>query len=208
MDPIIKLLRKRLDVLNLLGKVWEILYIEGSTPDIGKRRENFIKMLLKEELMLKVIPAPSMEREWDFSVIIGGIKRTYSLKTTESITTVKVAWDGFPSIERARNFEFKFPILYITGNRSKKEIAVFVFETDDLESLKEEMGDDMWWVPKSGTNPRGFDINTKAVKRLMKKAIEKENYVSTKYSPINVENVKMEYWKGWYNLLKKLALRY
>lgn len=48
-----------------------------------------------------------MEREWDFSITIEGIEKKYSLKTTETITTVKVAWNGFPSLERGRRFKFK-----------------------------------------------------------------------------------------------------
>ncbi len=34
-DPLIQLLKNRLDILILLGRMWDILYIEGSTPDIG-----------------------------------------------------------------------------------------------------------------------------------------------------------------------------
>jgi len=208
MDLVIKLLKKKPEILDLLGKVWELLYIEGSTPDIGKRREHFIRMLLKKELGLKVISAPPMERDWDFSVIIGKEKRTYSLKTTESITTVKVAWNGFPSLERARAFKFKYPIMYVTRDREKKEISIFVFDVEDLEQLKEKMGDNMWWIPRRGTNPRGFGINSSGIKELIKKAKVKGNYISTKYEPINVEKIEEEYWEGWYELLKKLTLKH
>jgi len=90
-DPLIQLLKSKPSVLDLLGRIWEILYIEGSTPDIGKRREHVIRIILEEELGLKVRPAPSMEREWDFSVVIGGEERKYSLKTAEVVTTIKVA---------------------------------------------------------------------------------------------------------------------
>lgn len=204
-DPLIQILKSKPNVLVLLGKIWEILYIEGSTPDIGKRREHVIRIILEEEFGLKVEPAPPMEREWDFSVVIEGKERKYSLKTTETITTLKVAWDGFPSIERARKFEFKYPILYVTGDRRKREISIYVFRVDDLKELKEEMGDSMWWVPRSGTNPRGFGINTKAVKTLIEKAKRNGNFVTANYPYINIEDIKEKYWKMWYNILKRLA---
>ena len=76
MDPLIRLFREKPEALELLGRVWEILYVEGSTPDIGKRREGFIRMLLEKEFGLEVAPAPSMEREWDFRVTIEGEERT------------------------------------------------------------------------------------------------------------------------------------
>lgn len=121
MDYIIQLLKSRPETLELLGRLWEILYIEGSTPDIGKRREHIIRTLLEMEFGLKVISAPPMERDWDFQVILDENRRqSYSLKTTETITTLKVAWNGFPSLERARKFEFKYPILYVTANRKRK----------------------------------------------------------------------------------------
>ncbi len=207
MDPLIRLFREKPEALELLGRVWEILYVEGSTPDIGKRREGFIRMLLEKEFGLEVAPAPSMEREWDFRVTIEGEERTYSLKTTETITTVKVAWNGFPSIERARKFEFKYPIIYVTGDRRQKVIAIYIFDLEDLKSLKEEMGDDMWWIPRRGTNPRGFGINKRAIERLMEKARTKGNYVSKEYHHIDVNAIRKEYWEGWYNLLKKLAFK-
>jgi len=206
MDPLIQLLRKKPWVLELFGRIWEILYIEGSTPDIGKRREHVIRVMLQEEFGIKVNQAPPMEREWDFSIIINNKERRYSLKTTENITTVKVAWNGFPSIERARKFQFKYPILYVTGDRKEKEISFYVFEPEDLDELKEELGDDMWWIPKSGTNPRGFGLNSRAVKRLINKATEKSNCIRTKYGPIDVSSMENKYWKNWYNVLKKLAL--
>jgi len=119
-DPLIQILKNKPEVLDLLGRIWEILYLEGSTPDIGKRREHVIRIMLEEEFGLKVNQAPPMEREWDFSIIIEGTERKYSLKTTEKITTVKVAWNGFPSLERARRFKFEYPILYVTGNRKER----------------------------------------------------------------------------------------
>jgi len=205
-DPLIQLLKNKPTVLDLLGRIWEILYIEGSTPDIGKRREHVIRVMLEEEFKLKVKPAPPMEREWDFSVMIGEQEKKYSLKTTETITTVKVAWNGFPSIERARRFKFKYPILYVTGNRKKGKISLYVFEVDDLEELKMEMGDNMWWIPKSGTNPRGFGINTIAIKTLIEKAEKKGNFITINYQHVNINAIREKYWKMWYNVLKNLAL--
>jgi len=204
-DLIIKVLKKKPEVLELLGRVWEMLYIEGSTPDIGKRRENFIRMFLKKEFGLEVTPAPSMERKYDFEITINNEKRKYSLKTTESITTIKVAWNGFPSLERARKFKFEYPILYVTGDRSKKKISIYVFDVEDLEKLKEEMGDSMWWIPEEDTNPRGFGLSKRAVEKLMEIAKVKGNYIAWIYNPIDVNAIKERYWNEWYNLLKKLA---
>ncbi len=114
----------------------------------------------------------------------------------------------FHSLERARKFEFKYPTLYVTANRKEKVISAYVFEIEDLESIKREIGDNIWWIPKSGTNPRGFGINTRSVKRLIEIAKAKDNAITTKYMPINMERLKREYWKKWYNLLKNLALKY
>jgi len=204
-DPLIRLLKSKPKVLKMLGRIWEVLYIEGSSPDIGKRREDIIKEILKEEFGLKVIQVPSTKREWDFSVFVKGKEKKYSIKTTEDISTIKVAWNGFPSMERARRFKFKFPILYVTANRRKNEICVYVFEVDDLKELKKEMKDEMWWIPKTATNPRGFGIKAEAVKKLIQKAEKKDNFVKAKYNPININSIKERYWKEWYQLLKRLA---
>ncbi|MFZ8793905.1 MAG: hypothetical protein ACO2O2_08495 [Acidilobaceae archaeon] len=203
-DPLIHLLQRKPEVLKLLGRVWDILYIEGKGPEVGKRRENFIREILRRELGLQVNPAPPMERGWDFSIVVEGEERKYSLKTSESISIMKVAWNSFPSIERARRFRFKHPILYVTINRREGVISVYVFEVDDLEELKKEMGDGMWWMPKRG-NPRGFGINITALKKLMEKAKRKGNFVSSKYDPIDISKIEEEYRRAWYNMLKELA---
>lgn len=206
-DPLIQLLKSKPDVLELLGRIWEILYIEDSTPDIGVRRQSVIQEMLREEFGLEVSPAPSMERGWDFSIFIGGWRR-YSLKTTGKINTIKVAWNGFPSIERARRFQFKHPILYITGSRRERRISVYVFEVEDLEELKREAGDEMWWIPRRGTNPRGFGIRSKAVRELIEKAKRKGNFATVRYQPINIDGIRGKYWKEWYDVLKGLALEF
>jgi hypothetical protein len=204
-DPLIQLFKSNPSILELIGRVWELLYIEGDSPDIGKRRENFIRELLKEEFSLQVNSAPSTERGWDFSIKFGEEERKYNLKTTEKVSTVKVAWNGFPSENRVQKFEFKSPILYITGNREEKTISIYVFELNDLEDLKKEMGSSMWWIPANKTNPRGFGIKTEAVRRLMEKAKKKGNFITYKYKPININSVKEKYWKNWYSMLKRLA---
>ena len=206
MDPLIKLFRQRIDTLELLGRVWELLYIEGNAPDVGKRRENFIKLLLRYEFGLEVESAPDTERSWDFKVKIGEQWYTYSLKTTERPTTVKVAWNGFPSWERAESFSFDYPILYVTGDRSAKRIDVYVFTPSLIDRVRTSMGRNFWWMPKGGTNPRGFGISTKAVRRLMEEAEKEGNHVGKKYTPVRDLRQAVEgYWEGWYNLLKKLA---
>ncbi|MFP3195945.1 MAG: ThaI family type II restriction endonuclease [Caldivirga sp.] len=206
-DPLIHLLKNRLDVLQLLGRIWDILYIEGNAPDIGKRRENVVKELLRKELGLTVKSAPATERGWDLSVIIEGEERRYSLKTSEDISVMKVAWNGYPSLDRARQYKFTYPILYVTRDKRKSRISIYVFELEDLEELREELGDTIWWIPKQGTNPRGFGIRAEAIRKLINRAEEKGNFAAANYTPINVDSIRDEYWNGWYNLLKSLALR-
>lgn len=206
-DPLIRLFKNKPDALELFGCIWEILYIAGTTPDIGIRREHVLRVMLEEEFGLKVNSAPPRAREWDFSIVVEGKEIRYSLKTTEGVATVKVAWNGFPSMQEARKFEFKCPILYITRDKKNRKISVYVFDVEDLKELKEEKGDTMWWIPKRGTNPRGFGINTKAVRILMEKAKSKGNFLTVKYPPIEIDDIKKrKYWRMWYNVLKKLVL--
>ncbi len=208
-DPIIDLFKRRLDLLELLGRVWELLYIEGRAPDVGKRRENFIKLLLKYEFNLEVESAPDTERSWDFKVNIGGYWYAYSLKTTEKPTIIKVAWDGFPSWERAELFTFKYPILYVTADRSNRRIDIYVFTLQLIDRVRKDKGREFWWIPSSSTNPRGFGISANAVYKLMEEAEKEGNHVCKKYRPIrNFAEAVEKYWREWYDLLKKLALYY
>ncbi|MDI9641915.1 MAG: ThaI family type II restriction endonuclease [Archaeoglobales archaeon] len=96
--------------------------------------------------------------------------------------------EWFSQIERARKFEFKYPILYVSANRHTKEISVFFFDLEDLNSVKIELGDEMWWIPRSGTNPRGFGINTRALKLLIQKAEAKGNAITKKYGAIDIKS--------------------
>jgi len=205
-DLLIRLFKQRPDTLELLGRVWELLYIEGRAPDVGKRRENFIKLLLKYEFGLEVESAPDTERSWDFRVRVGSQWRTYSLKTTERLAIVKVAWNGFPSWERVESFSFEYPILYVTGDSSVKKIDIYVFTPMLISRVRDDMSRDFWWVPSSSTNPRGFGISTRAIRRLMMEAMREGNHVGKTYRPISgLEQAVEDYWRGWYHLLKKLA---
>jgi len=76
-----------------------------------------------------------------------------------------------------------------------------------LERLKGEMGSKMWWVPRGGTNPRGFGISLMGVRRLKELASAKGNLVATKYKHVDVEGIRELYWDRWYRLLKCLAFR-
>ncbi|MCS6770359.1 MAG: hypothetical protein NZ570_08000 [Candidatus Caldarchaeum sp.] len=91
MDELLGLLKAKTDVLKLLGQMWELLYIESKSPDVGIRRENLVRLLLRKEIGLEVEPAPPMERSWDFKVIIGEREKFYSLKTAEGPSAIKVA---------------------------------------------------------------------------------------------------------------------
>jgi len=64
----------------------------------------------------------------------------------------------------------------------------------------------MWWIPRSGTNPRGFGINANAVMILIEKAKKKGNFITARYQHVNVNTIKERYWKVWYSMLKRLAL--
>jgi len=218
-DPIITLFENRKDLVILLGRVWQLLYFEGSSPDVGKRRENFIVTMLRYDFNLQVEQAPDTEKDWDFNILINGQKRYYSLKTAEASSrfpVIKVAWDGFPEKKRIINYNFKHNILYIQRIKRQNKIEIFVFDVHDLQQLKKEsMKNDekfyeIWWVPKSGTNPRGFGLQCNAVARLVKQAKQRGNYVYAKYPPISdeeFEKLKEAYFRGWYNILKELALR-
>jgi hypothetical protein len=211
-DPLIRLLKTKPDVLKLLGRVWDILYIEGRGPEVGKRRENFIIQLLRREFNLQInTPESSVERGWDFSVVIEREERKYSLKTYEEQqgkpSTIKVAWNGFPSIEKARTLRFEHPILYILRDKTHNQIFVYLFEVTDLEELKKELGDNMWWIPRRNTNPRGFGINPKVIPILMQKAKQKGNFIFSTYPPIDINKVVEDYWGEWYNMLKKIAMK-
>ena len=208
-DPIIKLFEENPDTLELLGRVWELLYIESSTPDIGKRRENFLKLLLRYEFGFIVEDAPDTERFWDFRIKINQDWYHYNMKTAEKAGTIKVAWDGFPSVERAESFSFKYPILYIVGNRSVKRIEVYVFSTELIYEVKNSMEQaklPFWWIPKNTTNPRGFGLSSEAVSKLIERSKKERNYVEKTYHFKNsLKKISEEYWRDWYYLLKKLA---
>jgi len=210
-DPLIRLLKTKPDVLKLLGRVWDILYIEGHGPEVGKRRENFIIQLLRREFNLQVNTPKSVERGWDFSVVIEKEERKYSLKTYEEqqgkSSPIKVAWNGFPSIERARTFRFEHPILYLLRDKKYHKIYVYIFEVKDLEELQKELGDKMWWIPSNETNPRGYGINPKMIPILIRKAEQKGNFIFSTYPPIDINKVVEDYWSEWYNMLKKLAMK-
>lgn len=206
-DPLIRLMRSKVEALRLLGSAWDVLYVEGSALDVGKRRENFLKLLLRKEFNVEVREAASTERGWDFSVLIEGTERKYSLKTSDEVGIIKVAWDGFPSIEKAESYHFEAPILYVVRDRDRAEISLYVFELEDIEQVKKELGNDFWWIPRSGTNPRGFGLRTLSVKRLIELSKSKENYVSACYKPINPAEISSDYWEGWYQLVRRLALK-
>ena len=204
-DPLISLLKERPELVKLMGRVWDILYVEGHSPDIGKRRENFFKLMLINELGLEVVSSPDTERAWDFKVFINNEWRAYSMKTTERINTIKVAWDGFPTEERVERFVFEYPILYVSGNRRAHEVRVCVFTQSTLENVRRTLSSEFWWIPKENTNPRGFGISKKAVQKLIEEAEKEDNCIRVRYEPVDVERAKLEYLKGWYELLKRIA---
>ncbi|GAB6102287.1 hypothetical protein JCM16138_15100 [Thermococcus atlanticus] len=213
-DIIIQLFENNMEYLKLLGRAWEVLYFEGHSPDVGKRRENFIIQMLKKEFNLNIIQALDTEREWDFKIILEDkTERYYNLKTTEGYSTVKLAWDGFPTVERILNFKFHYNILYVVGNKKEHTIEMSVISIDDLKEIQRKTTEktigDYWWIPRSGTNPRGFGLNTKTVKRLVEKAKERGNHIKTSYDPVppaKINELKDKYFEEWYELVKKIAM--
>ena len=213
-DIIIQLFENNREYLKLLGRAWEVLYFEGHSPDVGKRRENFIIQMLKKEFNLNIIQAADTEREWDFKIIReDGSERYYNLKTTEGYSILKLAWDGFPTVERILNFKFHYNILYVVGNRRTHTVEISVISIDDLKGIQKkttgETLEEYWWVPKSGTNPRGFGLNTKTVKMLVEKAKERGDYIKMGYDPIppaKINELKDKYFEEWYELIKRIAM--
>ncbi|MDK2783929.1 MAG: hypothetical protein PWQ32_1518 [Thermococcaceae archaeon] len=215
-DPIMLLFKKNSKTLELLGRAWDVFYFEGKSPDVGKRRENFIVQMLRKEFHLNVEQAPDTEREWDFKIILDdGSERYYSLKTTEGYSTVKVAWDGFPSEERILGFEFHYNIMYVVRDKEKHTIEISIIDVEDLKKMQDEIRKDLsklkkyWWIPKSGTNPRGFGLYPSTIKQLIESAKRKENYIKHEYKPLpqsKLEQLRNKYFEEWYELIKKIAL--
>lgn len=170
--------------------------------------------MLKKEFGLTIIQAPGTEREWDFKIIFkDGKERYYNLKTTEGYTTVKLAWDGFPTVDRILGFEFHYNILYVVGNKQEHTIEISIIDIDDLKEIQKKTTEktlsEYWWIPKSGTNPRGFGLNTKTVKSLVEKSKIKGNYIKTTYDPIptsKIKKLKDKYFEEWYELIKRIAM--
>jgi len=204
-DPLIERIKGNVRFQELISKAWDIFYIEGRRPEVGVRRENFIKMAIQKELGLRLESAPSLERQVDFYVIISGRRRPYSLKTMESVGTMKVAWDSYPDVERlreaARCFEFKAPILFFHRE------GIYVFEVEDIERVRRELGfDGFWAIPRRDVNPRGFGIKGRALRRLMEIAREKGNFVRLTPVRLDLDKVRGAYLEGWYELIKRLVL--
>jgi len=200
-DPLIQRIKEKPELVRLLEKAWGIFYFEGSGPDIGIRRENFFRVALEEELGLNVKEAPSLERQVDFYVKIDEEWRPYSLKTMESVGTLKVSWDSYPDVSRlkeaARKFVFKAPIIFICRD------GIYVFEIEDLEDVRYRLGFDSFWaIPRQEVNPRGFGITSKAVRELMKIAELKGNFVKITGERVENERARREYFRRWYRLIK------
>lgn len=143
---------------------------------------------------LEVREAPSLERQVDFYVVINGKEHAYSLKTMENVGTLKVSWDSFPDVERlkqaAGSFRFQVQIIFIYRE------GVCVFEVEDLERIRKELGfDNFWWIPPQETNPRGFGIRSEAVRKLMEMAKQRGNFIEISGERIDDERARREYFK-------------
>lgn len=189
---------------KLIGVVWDLLYIEGRRPDVGVRREHFVRTILKKELGYHITTTPELDRQLDFLVEIEGKQHPISVKTLEKIGVLKVAWDGHPSRDRAEEFVFNIPILFLT--RSGR--GFYLIDLDDIKQVRAELPfDDFWqtFEDRSG-NPRGFGIKGRAVRGLMEIAEEKGNFVEVPFQEIAVdEKIKELYFNKWYNMLLEIA---
>lgn len=198
MDPLISLLKRQRDVVEFIARGFKILSHIIKTPDVGKRRQELFIITLKKKFS-NVEEAGELEREVDFYLIVDDKKKPYSLKTVSNLSQLKVAWNGFPSKERIDKFQFTCPIVYI----EEKE-GLFVFELEDIESVKRELGfENFWWIPKSNTNPRGFGISRKAVKRLKEIAKSKDNYIH--FPSINEKIDRGDFMEAFYEMMEKLV---
>jgi len=229
-DVIIQLFEKKRDALDLLGKAWEILYFEGNSPDVGKRRENFIIEMLREEFGLNVEQAPDTEKEIDFKIQIGNRWKKYSLKTMElkpretkrgkryDYSNVKMAWDGFPdkknAVKKILTFNFDYDLLLVIGNREEHTISMAIIRSSDLKKIQAECKTDpdkvdkYWWIPNANTNPRGFGLRGKTIKALLENAKSRGDFITYTYKPLpkdKIEKLKRQYFKDWYALIKKIA---
>lgn len=192
------------EFLELVERVWNIIYIEGSSPDIGRRRENFVKLALKYALGLTTEPPEhEMERQLDFYLVEGEKRHPYSFKSTDS-HTLKVAWDGNVTEERLANFVFTTPILMLYASSTKiRESGFYLFEVDDLTLTKFKLGDNFWSMPGQETNPRGFGVTGKSLAMLLELAKEKGNFVKVNLGRGKVDEEK--YWAQWYAFMTKVA---
>jgi hypothetical protein len=197
-DPLIELLSSQKETLEFLAKGFKALSDVIETPDIGMRRQELFIATLKKLGIIEEVQE-QLRREEDFYLVVGGKRQAYSLKTAKGVGKIKVAWNGFPSRERVENFQFTCPIVYIT------EEGIYVFELEDVESVKKEMGfNDFWWIPCGG-NPRGFSISENAVKKLITKAKEKNNYIPLPSRRIVARVSREDYLDAFYEMVKILV---
>ncbi|MEN2975380.1 MAG: hypothetical protein ABDH32_07390 [Candidatus Caldarchaeales archaeon] len=197
MDSLICLLKDRQDVVEFLARGFKVLGEVIKTPDVGVRKQElFIATLNKLGVVEE--PGEQLGRKVDFYLCIGEEKKAYSFKTAKDVEVVKVAWNGFPSKERVKRFKFKSPIVYVI------EEGIYVFELDDIESVKKELNfNKFWWIPSNKTNPRGFGIKRGAVEKLVQKAVEKGNYIA--FPKVSGEITRERYLDAFYEMVAKLA---
>ena len=189
---------------ELIAKAWYVLAIEGSTPDIGRRRENFVRLALKYDMGLEIEESErEMDRQLDFYYVDGGKRYPYSFKSTCS-HTLKVAWNGNVTQDRLDRFEFTTPILMLYESNSKiRSHGFYLFEVADLNRVKSELGDNFWSLPRQETNPRGFGFTGQALSRLLEIAKNKGNFVKVDFRPVQID--KDKFWSQWYESIKKVA---
>ena len=114
-------------------------------PDIGRRRENFVRLALKYDIGLDIKESErEMDRQLDFYYVEGGEQHPYSFKSTCS-HTLKVAWDGNVTQDRLDRFEFTTPILMLYESNTKiRSHGFYLFEVEDLNRVKSELGESFW----------------------------------------------------------------
>ncbi|WP_296903982.1 hypothetical protein [Thermotoga sp.] len=101
--------------------------------------------------------------------------------------------------------------------KDEHKVKICVINSKALSSIQKEIEkypsklEEHWWIPKTNTNPRGFGLKKKTVKKLVEESKNSGNYLEIDYKPFTEEEkarAKKEYFENWYELIKAIAKKY